>query len=83
MYVCIGVRSVTSQATMLSIEEEPVPDLYKSILSQLLKEALGGNCKTLLICHVPDEPLDHAGVYEAVAKGCFESTIDPEQSQQT
>ena len=61
------ILSLTPGADGSPMEEEPVSDLYnKSILTQLLKEALGGNCKTLLICRVPDEPLDHAGVYEAV-----------------
>ena len=39
-----------------------------SILTQLLKEALGGNCKTLLICQTPEVVAGDklAGVYEAL-----------------
>lgn len=39
-----------------------------SVLTQLLKEALGGNCKTLLICQTPEAVAGEklAGVYEAL-----------------
>ena len=39
-----------------------------SVLTQLLKEALGGNCKTLLICQTPEAVAGDklAGVYEAL-----------------
>ena len=46
------VKSLTSpsaQPTALSPTQQPCP------LTQLLREALGGNCKTLLLCDVPEQ----------------------------
>ena len=46
------VKSLTSpsaQPTALSPTQQPCP------LVQLLREALGGNCKTLLLCDVPEQ----------------------------
>ena len=61
----IGMLQGKSEFMMnLDSEGTPLPcvpstdtsELYKkSVLTQLLKEALGGNCKTLLICHTPEE----------------------------
>lgn len=52
--------------SMMNLDSEGIPlpcvpstdasELYKkSVLTQLLKEALGGNCKALLICHTPEK----------------------------
>ena len=45
-----GEGSMQSPPSQLDVRE-----LYsKSLLTQILKEAIGGNCKTVFMCHIPE-----------------------------
>ena len=65
-----SVMNLDSKSTLLPcVPSTETSELYKkSVLTQLLKEALGGNCKTLLICHTPEEFANssHGEVYECL-----------------
>lgn len=50
-----GSSGLQDRSSLPSVPIAQVSELYcKSTLTHVLKEALGGNCKTLLICYAPD-----------------------------
>ena len=51
----LSLSSFAATVETLTSEGHASPNHGKSILMQLLKEALGGNCKTLLLCDVPEQ----------------------------
>ena len=63
-----SVFDLDSDTTLLPcVPTTLTSELYdKSTLTQLLKEALGGNCKTLLICQVP----------EMIANSCYSEVYE-------
>ena len=63
-----SVVDLDSDTTLLPcVPSTQTSELYdKSTLTQLLKEALGGNCKTLLICQVP----------EMIANSCYSEVYE-------
>ncbi len=69
-----GELNVTSHSTTNLDDDTLLPNmpslqassLYsQSTLTQILKEALGGNCKTLLISHLPSGPITTTNYLEA------------------
>ena len=63
-----SVVDLDSDTTLLPcVPATLTSELYdRSTLTQLLKEALGGNCKTLLICQVP----------EVIANSCYSEVYE-------
>ena len=43
-----------STGVLPNTPHSPVPHYERAVVTHLLKEALGGNCKTLLLCHMPE-----------------------------